>query len=457
MRAPRGLPARGERVAARGLGEHRGTTRSKTVLARHPCRQNSRRADRREPQVSAALVIVLALGASPPAAAAGYGHQVSPEIPPSAREILAEPNVAAGLDPLYDQYLAWKEQIQNQYNIEYSLQSSLLPQWAAPNGSAPAIDFVWTPTLTWKPFAGTAIGSGTFIFSAQQNQFWSGTNTTTMQTRLGLLAPPSDWFSDTIDYAQLTYTHTLPGEWRWLSATIGQYGFSLYDANQYAGNGQTNFVNYALAQNATQTYGSAGLGGCLEAAPRTLDLVFAGGYQDATNLTGSTITAAGLAAGKIAYFLAARWTPKFLAGGSYGLLWYAVPALPENELPASHGLSFSAAQNLNSQWGLFLRANTATGLTSSIASSVAWGVVRNDPFRHDPLDQLGFGIAWNQTNMAAVAAPARNAEWLAEAYYNYTVFKGLQVAPDIQLYPDPALAPASGPIAIFMLRATATF
>jgi Carbohydrate-selective porin, OprB family len=391
-----------------------------------------------------------------PAAAAGFGHQESPEIPPPASAVLAEPNVS-GLDPLYDQYLTWKEAFQNQYHLEYSLQSSLLPQWAAPKGGEPAIDFVWTPTLIWKPFADTAFGSGAFTFSAQQNQFWSVSNTTAMQNRLGLLTPPSDWFVDTIDYAQLTYTQTLPGNWRWLSATVGQYGFSLYDASQYAGNAQTNFVNYALAQNATQAYGSADLGGFLEAAMPARDLIFAGGFQGATNFSGSTITAHGLTSGKIAYFLAARWTPSFLAGGSYGLLWYAEPPLPEDELPAAHGFSFSAVQNLNAQWGLFLRANMATGLSTSIANSVASGVVRNNPFGHDPLDQLGFGIARNETNIAAVAAPARNAEWLGEVYYGYTVFKGLQFAPDIQLYPAPSLAPASGPVAIFTLRATVTF
>jgi porin len=392
-----------------------------------------------------------------PKPAAGFGHQASPELPLPASETLAEPDIFPGLDPLYDQYLAWKETIENQYNLEYSLQLSLLPQWAAPQGSAPLFDFVWTPSLIWKPFSDTAFGSGTFTFYAQQNQNWSSANTAKMQSRLGLLTPPSDWGVDTTDFAQLTYTHTLPGAWRWLSMTIGQYPFSLWDGNQYAGDAQANFVNYALAQNGTQTYGSAGLGAYLEAAAPARDLVLAGGFQDATNPAGSTITAQGLAAGKLAYFLAARWTPRFLAGGSYGLLWYVEPALPEDELPASHGLSFSAVQNLNPQWGLFLRANTATGLTSAIANSVAWGVVRNDPFLHDPLDQIGLGVARGQTNLAAVTAPARNAEWIGEAYYRYTLFKGLQLTPDIQLYFAPALAPATGPVAVFTLRATATF
>jgi len=392
-----------------------------------------------------------------PGRARGLGHQASPEIPLPVSDMLAQPDILPGLDPLYDLYLEWKERLQNRYNLEYSVQLSLLPQWGVPKGGPPAIDFIWTPSLVWKPFAETAFGSGTVTFYAQQNQNWSGANIPKMQSRLGLLIPPSDWFDNATDYAQLTYTHTFPGDWRWLSATVGQYPFSLYDGNQYAGDAQVNFVNYALAQNATQTYPSAGVGAYLEAAAAAHDLVFAGGFQDATDLAGSTITAHGFARGTFAYFLAARWTPKILAGGSYGLIWYTQPALPQDELPSSRGLSFSAVQNLNAKWGLFLRANTATGLATPIANSLSWGVVRNDPLHHDPLDQFGLGVARSQTNPGAVGVPARNAEWLAEAYYSYTVFKALRIAPDIQLYFAPALAPASGPAAVFTLRATANF
>ncbi|MGH9805704.1 MAG: carbohydrate porin [Terriglobia bacterium] len=384
-------------------------------------------------------------------------HAVPAEPPPSAEQLLVEPDVGLRLDPLYDRYLAWKEELQNSYGLEYYVQASLLPQWGTPHSGPALFDFIWTPTLIWKPFADTPIGSGSFTFSAQQNQFWTKANTSSQQARAGLLTPPSDWFTDTIDYAQLTYTHTLPGAWRWLSATVGQYSFGTWDANQYAGNAQTNFVNYALAQNGTQNYVSGDLGAYAEATAPARDLLFAGGVQGATNFAGSTITTRSLAQGKLAYFLAARWSPALLAGGSYGLLWDTQPAIPASGLSSSRGLSFNAVQNLNAQWGLFLRANTATGNSTSIAASVAWGAVRNDPFHHDPLDQAGLGIAWSRTNHAAVEAPARNAEWIAEAYYNYTIFKGLQIAPDLQFYFDRALGTAAGPEAILTLRATASF
>jgi Carbohydrate-selective porin, OprB family len=337
------------------------------------------------------------------------------------------------------------------------VQASVFPQWGAPRSGSAGVDFVWSPSIAWKPFVDTVIGSGAVAFAVQQNQFWNGPNTTTFRMRAGLLTPPSDWGINTTDYAQLTYTHTLPGQWDWLSATIGQYSFGTYDANQYAGNAQTNFINYALAQNATQNYVSGDLGVYLQAAAPQRNLVFAGGFQGATNFTGSTITTRGAASGKEAYFLATQWAPNLLAGGTYGVLWYAQPALPEEETPSSSGLSFNAVQNIDAKWGLFLRANTATGAVNPIRTSVAWGAIRNDPFVHNPLDQLGLGIAWNQTNSAVLSEPARHAEWVAEIYYSYTVFKGLQIAPDIQAYPNPALAPTLGPEAVFTLRATATF
>src|SRR5437879_6560276 len=73
---------------------------------------------------------------------------------------------------------------------------------------------------------------------------------------------------------------------------------------------------------------------------------------------------------------------------------------------------------------------------------------------NDKLDQIGLGIFWDKNNLKAVRQPARNAEWGAELYYNYTIFTGLQLTPDMRLYFDPALKPGAGPAAVFTLRAT---
>jgi len=120
-------------------------------------------------------------------------------------------------------------------------------------------------------------------------------------------------------------------------------------------------------------------------------------------------------------------------------------------------VSFNAVQNIDPKWGVFLRANGASGIATPIETSVAWGGIHNDPFRRNKLDQVGLGVFWDKTNLKAVAQPARNAEWGMELYYNYVLFKGLWLTPDVQVYFDPALHPGAGPAAVFTIRTTALF
>src|SRR5271166_4664084 len=329
---------------------------------------------------------------------------------------------------------------------------SVFGQWGTPNSGPGVVQLVYSPSITWTPFTNTAIGSGAFTFAFQGNQFWTKANTNSQQASMGLLAAPNDWGSNGYQYAQLTYTHTLPGNW--LAVSVGQYSFGQYDGNQYAGNAQTNFVNFALAQNATQTYANAGTGAYAQITPNSV-LQFAGGLQNATNVSGEGLTTNGFGDGKIAYFLTAQWSPTYLAGGTYSVLWYDQPAVPQQP-SASQGVSFSAVQNLNATYGLFLRANNASGNAIQIATSVAFGGIVNNPFGRNRLDQAGIGVAWDQTNQAAVG-PARGAEWVSELYYNYTVFKALQLTPDLQVYFNPALAPNTSVAAVFSLRATINF
>src|SRR5581483_43813 len=114
-----------------------------------------------------------------------------------------------------------------------------------------------------------------------------------------------------------------------------------------AGTSQLRFENNA-AQNATQTYTSGDLGAFAQIAPPDRQWLIAGGFQGADYIDGVGITPRGLAAGRIASFAAARITPRGV-GGSYGVLWYQQPAVPEQ--PArSHGISFSAEQPLVARW-----------------------------------------------------------------------------------------------------------
>jgi hypothetical protein len=242
----------------------------------------------------------------------------------------------------------------------------------------------------------------------------------------------------------------------WLSVTVGQYTFAAFDSNLYAGNAQTNFISYPLTQNGTQAYPNGGLGAYAQAATPDQQFTFAGGFQGATNVNGEALSTRGFSTGKYAYFMAGEWAPNFLGGGTYSLLGYSQPSVPQQP-SNSPGVSFNAVQNFDPKWGLFLRANGASGTAIPIETSVAWGGIYNNPFGRNHLDQVGLGVFWDKTYLKAVAQPARNAEWGAELYYNYVLFKGLWLTPDVQLYFDPALKPAAAPVAVFTIRTTAFF
>jgi len=361
--------------------------------------------------------------------------------------------LSADLNSYYDQYLGFKNTIQNDFNLQFSMPVSVFGQWGTPNAGPGVAAVVYSPTLIWTPFTNTAIGSGAFTFSFQQWQFWTHADTSSLQGNMGLLAAPSDWFSNGYEFGQITYTQTFPGNW--LAVSVGQYSFAQYDGNQYAGNAQTNFFNFSLAQNGTQTYANAGVGAYVQITPVKV-LQFAGGLQGATDVTGETLTIKGFSNGELAYFLSAQWSPTFLAGGTYNLIYYNQPAVPEQP-SASQGISFSASQNLNATFALFLRANHASGDAADIETSVAFGGIMNNPFGRNRLDQAGLGLAWDQTNLAAVVGPARSSEWVADLYYNYTVFKAMQITPDVQVYFHPALAPNTSTAAVFSLRTTFKF
>jgi hypothetical protein len=49
-------------------------------------------------------------------------------------------------------------------------------------------------------------------------------------------------------------------------------------------------------------------------------------------------------------------------------------------------------QDIGPQWGVFLRANHASGTAIPIETSVAWGAICNDPFRRNPLGRVALGI-----------------------------------------------------------------
>jgi porin len=359
----------------------------------------------------------------------------------------------------YDSYLESKKTISEQYNFDFSMDVSQYVQFGSKGN--PVWLNVFYPTATWRPFTDTAIGSGEINFTFGHQAYFSGTNTGIQAERLGLITLPNDWASDNFSWSTIAYTHTLPGSLNWLSITGGQYNLFSFDPSEYAGNAQTTFISYSFAQDATQTFPNAGLGAYLQAKAPNGQFRAAGGFQGATDLSGSMITTSGIAHGNVLGWGNLQWTPTIngLGDGIYSLLVYEQPSIP-NVSNSSTGISFSASQALTDKWGAFLRVNNATGSDIPIATSVDFGGVRNNPFDRNPLDQAGLAFGWNKTNqdfVGVLPGGVRAGEWVSEIYYRYTLVKALSLTPDAQVFWNPALRPSDGPGAVFTLRATVSF
>ena len=150
------------------------------------------------------------------------------------------------LNDFHDEYRGFKKEIRRDYDLHYSVTVSIIPQWGIPDGGPGVVQMVYTPYVTWSPFTDTAVGSGSFAFAMQQTQFWTKTVTRSQQARLGLITPPNDQTVNVRQYNQLSYTHSFPDAWNWLSLTVGQYTIAAYDSNEYAGNVPVSYTHLTL-------------------------------------------------------------------------------------------------------------------------------------------------------------------------------------------------------------------
>lgn len=349
-----------------------------------------------------------------------------------------------------------KKQIAESTGISYAMTVSALGQWGTPDGGYGAVQGLFIPSVDWKAFDSREIGSGSFQFSYIATQYWSGATGASLQGRLNLNSPVNDYPANALTFAQVSYTHDFPGNW--LAVTLGQFPFANFDGNAYANDQQVNFLGYSLAQNGSQNYSQGSLGAYAQLNP-TREITLAGGFQDANNIAANYILFSTLGRGQYAWFGYGAWSPTIakFGQGEYALLYYSQPSVALQP-QASTGLSFSASQPLGEHWGLFLRANTAWNSSWYIQSSIAGGAVYNDPLGRDPLDQIGLGIAWNKTNQSLYAGTfALPSETMLELYWAWTVFKRLQVTPDLQLYFQPALTPTQQLAAVFSLRVSVLF
>lgn len=358
-------------------------------------------------------------------------------------------NDVDGIEKDYNQF---KSMLSDDFGIQYSLDVSFMGQKGVPNGGKTATQSIYAPTISWQIFNDDTFGSGTLNASYTAVRYW-GNKAENIGDKLFLANSINDYSTPSNAIDQLSYTQSLFSNK--FSITVGQFPLSDFDGTQYDSNQQTNFINYALSQNASETYPIAGLGAYIQINPND-EWSFAGGFQNARNITGQTLSSKGWGDHRFTTFGSVSYTPTINGQtGQYSLLVYNQPGV-ETQPQNTTGWSVNMSQNLTQKWGVFLRANAATGDSMPITQSYVLGGVYNNPLDRNPLDQIGFAVAYNKVSKDYFdsSEPMRQYETVLETYWNIGITQFFTIAPDIQLYVHPASKRDRDFGTVFSLRGT---
>ncbi len=345
-------------------------------------------------------------------------------------------------------YNDFKADLNKKAGIQYSLDVSFLAQKGVPNGGKTAMQTVYAPSFSWQMFNNDTWGTGTLSASYTAVRYW-GNRADNIGNRLYLANAINDFSTPQNSFDQLTYTHALFNNT--VSLTIGQFPIYDFDGSQYGSNQQTGFINYALSQNASETYPIAGLGAYVQVNP-TNEVSVAAGFQNARNVGAETLSGKGWGDHRFTSFGSISFTPTINGrSGQYSVLVYNQPNVitqPQN----TTGWSVNISQNLTDSFGVFVRANAATGSSMPVKQSYVLGGVYTNPQKQS--NQAGLAVAYNKVAKQYFAEPVRSFETVVEGYVSFGVTQFLTITPDIQLYVHPALRKSRNYGTVFSLRGT---
>lgn len=213
---------------------------------------------------------------------------------------------------LYGEYARFKNRLEQDVGLSYSIDLSYLQQWGWQNGGSPAGQFLVTPSIDQRLFRSAELGEGSLQIFYTTVSYPTRQTAADVSSNVGVITPINDFPVDQNRFAQLSYTHAFPGNH--LLITAGQYPFYNFDGNLYLANQQENFNSYIFAQNDSSTYPIAGLGAYVQ-LNASKEIQLPAGFQNPNNLSGSTLSTANSGAG-MAWFAYAQWTPRIQGLGS---------------------------------------------------------------------------------------------------------------------------------------------
>lgn len=353
-------------------------------------------------------------------------------------------------------YTDFKNRLNKDYGFDYSVDISYMGQRAAPNGKKNSMQTYIYPSITWTTFnneygTGTLNAAYTIIRYGGKNGSWLG-------NRIGVQTGINDYTTAQNSFDELYYSYQLGGKWNWLTLGLGQFPLYNFDGSAYAANQQVNFINYALSQNGSSTYSTAGVGLYAQIAPNE-DWTFVFGGQDATDIDGTSVQLNNFSDEHYTSFASLFYTPtiKGLGAGQYSVMLYNVPGV-KKQPETTNGWSLNISQDLGEKLAIFGRVNGVSGHTATINQSYVLGAVYNNPLDRNPLDQIGLAFAYNKIDEDAVGSKLNHdSEKIIEGYWAWGISKWMTLTPDIQFYIDPASNPKSDYATVFTLRSTFFF
>lgn len=349
-------------------------------------------------------------------------------------------------------YSMFKYWLNKTYGFDYGIDASLMPQRGAPSGKYNAVQAYVYPYFTWTNFKNEY---GTGSLNMAYNIIRYGNHSAEdVGNRIGVVNDINDYNANTNEFVEMYYSWQLGGEWSWLTLSAGQFPIYNFDGSEYNSNQQVNFMNYALSQNPSSTYPTAGLGVFAQIAPKG-DWSFAFGAQDATNVDAVSVRFNHLNEEHYTTFGQIQYAPiNKLGEAKFSLLLYNQPAV-KLQSQTTNGWSINLSQNIGEKWNVFARVNGVSGYMDTIEQSWSGGVVWINPMNRNNLDQIGLAYAYNKINEEAVGeALSHDAEQVVEAYWAFGLSKWATITPDVQFYINPALNQKSDYGTVVSLRLT---
>ncbi len=353
-------------------------------------------------------------------------------------------------------YQDFKNELNKKYDFDYSIDVSLLEQRTSPSGENSAVQAYIYPSFSWTTFD-NKYGTGILNFAYTIIRY-GGHNASDIGDNSGMVTPINDYPDKQNEFNELYFTYQPSGKWNWLTIGAGQFPIYNFDGTEYDANQQVNFLNDALAQNASASYTQAGLGLYAQISPNENWTVAFGG-QDGTNVEATSVRFNHLDENHYTTFGYVAYTPmiKGLGEADISVLVYNQPAVHEQP-ETTNGWSLNLSQNIGEKWGIFARLNETSGSVEEVRQSWVLGGVYNNPLNRNSLDQIGLAYAYNKIDEETVGEKlSHKAEQIIEAYWAWGIGSMLTITPDIQMYINPALNQKSDYGFATSLRATVMF